>query len=253
MDVLFQYFFFKIKKNILLLGRLMASLSSCVFKFLGFYTLTLSLHSFGVVMFSRLFFVRTTFVVLVAAAVAGCASNTSYSSTALLDCNDGYTRCAPKVEPVKKKPAADIVIDNSVQLASVEPVVNRITVPVVVSALFGFDEATVGGIELGDIIAFLIAHPAAELTLHGYTDPIGREDYNRALSYRRAAYVRERLLIAGVSAKQLKVVAHGENNLIVPAVSPDWTGSREALIKLYAANRRVEFEFFVPNIPTSSN
>lgn len=76
MDVFFQCFFFKIKKNILLLGRLTASLSSYVFKFLDFYILTLFLHSFGVVMFSRFFFVRTTFVVLVAAAVSGCASNT---------------------------------------------------------------------------------------------------------------------------------------------------------------------------------
>lgn len=55
MDVFFQCFFFKIKKNILLLGRLTASLSSYVFKFLDFYILTLFLHSFGVVMFSRFF------------------------------------------------------------------------------------------------------------------------------------------------------------------------------------------------------
>ncbi|MCW4629899.1 MULTISPECIES: OmpA family protein [Marinomonas] len=199
-------------------------------------------------MLSSVFCVRVTFVVLMAAAISGCGKFASQSSSATLDCDDRYTRCAVLSEQQNK-------VEKTVQNEEVPSVASPLIIlpPTVAPILFDFDRATASRLVLDEAAAFLIMYPESHLTLHGYTDPIGQEAYNQALSYQRAAYVRERLLMLGVSAAQISVQAHGESGLLVKEIPNTQVVSKDDLVKQYAANRRVEFEFSLPNTTTLSN
>ena len=198
-------------------------------------------------MFSSVFCVRTALVVLVAAAVSGCANFAAQSSGATLDCDDRYTRCAVLSEQQSKE---EVIIQNEETTDVSAPLI--VVPPTITPILFGFDQAKTTRLEFDEAVAFLIMYPDSQLTLHGYTDPIGQEAYNQALSYQRAAYVRDRLLMQGVSAAQISVKAHGESDLVVKEISNTQFSSKADWVKHYSANRRVEFEFSLPNT-TSSN
>jgi outer membrane protein OmpA-like peptidoglycan-associated protein len=70
----------------------------------------------------------------------------------------------------------------------------------------------------------------ARITATGHTDTSGPENYNMALSLRRANAVKDALVREGVPATAIAVVGRGEQGLLVP--TPD--GVREP------QNRRVE-------------
>lgn len=199
-------------------------------------------------MFSSLFCVRAAFVVLVATAVSGCANFASQSSEVALDCDDRYTRCAALSEQRNKE---ETTIQNEEVFSVSSPLL--IVLPVITPILFDFDQSKATHLEFDEAVAFLIMYPESKLTLHGYTDPIGQEAYNQALSYKRATYVRDRLLMLGVLATQVSVQAHGESGLVVKEISDTQTLTKEDLVRQYAANRRVEFAFSMPNMTTSSN
>ena len=71
---------------------------------------------------------------------------------------------------------------------------------------------------------------SARVTATGHTDTSGPENYNMALSLRRANAVKDALVREGVPAASIAVVGRGEQGLLVP--TPD--GVREP------QNRRVE-------------
>jgi outer membrane protein OmpA-like peptidoglycan-associated protein len=71
---------------------------------------------------------------------------------------------------------------------------------------------------------------SARITATGHTDTSGPENYNMALSLRRANAVKDALVQNGVPAAAIAVVGRGEQGLLVP--TPD--GVREP------QNRRVE-------------
>lgn len=196
------------------------------------------------------FFIRSLVVTSFVVLSYGCSSVTSDNIN--LDCNDRYTRCASKVDAVEmkqfKEPQA---VSKAPKVSSVASESSQAKIAVS-PVLFGFDEGTAVGLDLNDVVVFLNSFPNASLTLHGYTDPIGSDDYNMALSYRRADYIRERLLMSGVSKQQIFVKPHGENNLLVSAPEEP-LASRDSLKSMYAPNRRVEFEFKVSNASTLSN
>jgi outer membrane protein OmpA-like peptidoglycan-associated protein len=70
----------------------------------------------------------------------------------------------------------------------------------------------------------------ARITATGHTDTSGPENYNMALSLRRANAVKDALVREGVPATAMAVIGRGEQGLLVP--TPD--GVREP------QNRRVE-------------
>lgn len=198
---------------------------------------------------------QTAWAALVLVFLSGCSSVSSYDPVAL-NCDDRYTQCAPIVESVKKMaPVSDktmIEPQNTTQVSSTGAVSNdkvilkakaaSVVIPVIKPMLFDFDQSVTSSAYVRDVARFLMANSTAVVTLHGYTDPIGSERYNRALSYQRADTIRQRLRNAGVSAQQVRVEAHGENNLVVPE-SRSQTLTRAALIRQYAPNRRVEISF----------
>jgi OOP family OmpA-OmpF porin len=76
-------------------------------------------------------------------------------------------------------------------------------------------------------------YPQVKVTIAGYTDSIGTEQYNQGLSERRAQIVYDYLTSHGISEDQLEgPVGHGEND---PVASNDTKDGR-------ARNRRVEME-----------
>lgn len=98
---------------------------------------------------------------------------------------------------------------------------------------FGFNEATLSteAQEQLRAVADCLRGKPGRMTLEGHADERGTEEYNLALSNRRAAAVRRYLSTLGVSNDQMETVGFGENR---PATS---AASEEG----WAENRRVEF------------
>ena len=218
-------------------------------------------------MINRAFFGRSALAVVVLVVVSGCAQTVSNTTAAALDCNENYTRCAPLVErnSVDTSSFKETSLDtpaitntkNAGQEAATavasDAIKNKLTPPVLMPVLFGFDQATTNQLELEAVVRFLLTYPKVTLTLHGYTDPIGRQDYNQTLSYQRAKSVHDRLVLAGVAVQQVSITAHGENNLVVSEASGEKVRSRADLIEYYAPNRRVVLEFNLPDTSSSSH
>jgi OOP family OmpA-OmpF porin len=99
--------------------------------------------------------------------------------------------------------------------------------------LFDFDRSNInnaGQAVLDQVLAEAAKTGGVRISATGHADRSGPEDYNMALSLRRADSVREALIAGGVSADAITVADRGESEPAVP--TPD--GVKEQ------ANRRVE-------------
>lgn len=97
---------------------------------------------------------------------------------------------------------------------------------------FDFDDSTVGSVgqqTIDDAVAAAEQFSADGFAVTGYTDSSGSEQYNLALSLRRAEAIREALVSRGIANGAISLGGRGEDD---QAVSTD-DGVREA------ANRRV--------------
>ncbi len=98
---------------------------------------------------------------------------------------------------------------------------------------FDFDKSVInpaGQAVINDVLADAAKHAPSSVSVTGHTDRAGPEDYNMALSLRRADAVRSALITGGVSADKITVAGRGESEPAVPTAD----GVREA------KNRRVE-------------
>ncbi len=86
------------------------------------------------------------------------------------------------------------------------------------------------GAVLDDLRAFLLVHPAPEITVIGHTDRVGTVASNDTLSVNRALAVRDFLMAAGLKANSIEFTGRGEREPAVP------TSDEVAEAK----NRRVE-------------
>lgn len=89
---------------------------------------------------------------------------------------------------------------------------------------------------LAKVAAFFSRNPESKASIEGYTDNVGADDYNYALSQRRASAVQNALLQMGVPADRLSTRAYGEEN---PVAGNDTSAGRQL-------NRRVEIVFATP-------
>jgi OOP family OmpA-OmpF porin len=99
--------------------------------------------------------------------------------------------------------------------------------------LFDFDRSNInnaGHAVLDQVLAEAAKTGGVRISATGHADRSGPEDYNMALSLRRADSVREALIAGGVAADAITVAGRGESEPAVP--TPD--GVKEQ------ANRRVE-------------
>jgi OOP family OmpA-OmpF porin len=98
--------------------------------------------------------------------------------------------------------------------------------------LFDFDKSNInkaGKAVIEQVLADAAKMGAVSISATGHADRAGPEDYNMALSLRRADSVREALIAGGVAADKITVAGRGESEPAVP--TPD--GVKEQ------ANRRV--------------
>lgn len=98
---------------------------------------------------------------------------------------------------------------------------------------FGVDSSELSGEArqaLNDVTAVLRQYPETRISVAGYTDSTGTQDYNQRLSERRAAAVGDYLVQGGVESQRLSRVGYGESR---PVASNDTQQGR-------AQNRRVE-------------
>ncbi|WP_430391629.1 OmpA family protein [Dyella sp. 20L07] len=107
-------------------------------------------------------------------------------------------------------------------------------------ALFDFDKAdlTVKGHQQLDQLLETVrsASQVQNILIVGYTDRLGSDSYNLALSQRRAASVREYLVDNGVPAAAIQIEGRGKANPVVDCPNT----ARAKLIVCLAPNRRVE-------------
>lgn len=138
--------------------------------------------------------------------------------------------CASLVQPV------------AATVAAAAPAVGHYTLKA--DALFAFDRADIdsirpeGLVALNHIAGDLNAHAAqiASVSIKGYTDRLGGEPYNRALSQRRADAVRNYLVSHGVDASKISAEGLGSATPLVDCMNV----GRRALVACLAPNRRVE-------------
>ncbi len=98
---------------------------------------------------------------------------------------------------------------------------------------FDFDKSNItaeGQKTINDAVAAAKAGGSSQVTLTGHTDRSGSEQYNLALSLRRAEAVKANMIKQGVPASAIVVIGKGESQNLVPTAD----GVREP------QNRRVE-------------
>jgi len=100
---------------------------------------------------------------------------------------------------------------------------------------FNFDKHKKIALEDDRIIALVIDvlknNPDARISIDGHTDSIGKKSYNQALSQKRATYVKDYLVKAGIEPTRMEVNAFGESMPIAGNTSEEGR----------TANRRVAF------------
>jgi len=84
---------------------------------------------------------------------------------------------------------------------------------------------------LEDAYNALVANPEVQVEISGHTDSVGSDEYNQALSLRRAQAVKNWLVQRGIAGNRMKTVGKGEKE---PIASNDTADGR-------MENRRIEF------------
>ena len=76
-------------------------------------------------------------------------------------------------------------------------------------------------------------YPNSTITIEGFADPAGSQDYNIMLSRRRAQNVMNALVSSGLTGNPLRAIGYGETRQVNPGAAADDPGAE--------ANRRVVF------------
>lgn len=117
---------------------------------------------------------------------------------------------------------------------------NQIRVTLPGDVLFDFDKSDIRADArpvLGQLAGVLLSMPGDPVVITGHTDAKGSDDYNQALSERRAELVRNWLADLGVEADRMTPDGMGEAQPVAPNQHPDGSDDPEGRQK----NRRVEF------------
>jgi outer membrane protein OmpA-like peptidoglycan-associated protein len=113
---------------------------------------------------------------------------------------------------------------------------DRGTVVTLSDVLFDTAQATLkpgADLALNRLATYLNGHPQTKVIIEGHTDSRGSEEYNAALSERRARAVATALETRGIPAEQIQTAARGKS---FPVASNDTPEGRQQ-------NRRVEIVF----------
>ncbi|HXS55615.1 MAG TPA: OmpA family protein [Hanamia sp.] len=125
-------------------------------------------------------------------------------------------------------------IKNDIPGAKVERVDEGIKVEFNEKILFAFSKSDIGDSakkNLNALVGVLNKYPNTNIEIQGHTDSRGTDEYNMALSVRRATTVRDYLQAQGIASSRMTIKGYGES---APAYTNDTPEGQ-------AQNRRVEF------------
>jgi len=169
----------------------------------------------------------------------GCVRTSDWSpQSATAQCNPELLQRTAAPAVVEEAPpvaqTGPSVPPDTAEIAAVEP--QREAININENALFGFDKAVLRNEDrqrLDEVLSQMENIPKdATIKITGYTDSVGSEEYNRALSMRRARAAQEYLVNKGVDPNRIVILGMGESN---PVASNDTAEGR-------AMNRRAEIE-----------
>ncbi len=133
--------------------------------------------------------------------------------------------------------------------APAAPAAARETFTVLADALFRFDKAgrdemLPGGMERLALVAERLKRyrTIQSLTVVGYTDRIGGDEYNEKLAMSRAQTVKAYLESLGVKAVNVQVKGQGKRESLTASACSDKQLGREELVQCLQADRRVMIE-----------
>jgi outer membrane protein OmpA-like peptidoglycan-associated protein len=142
---------------------------------------------------------------------------------------------APAPAPVAAAPAPA-----PAPVAAPAPAAKPAVITFGASDLFGFNSATLTPKARASLDQQVVSRVRSlklnSVKVDGYTDHLGRDDYNQKLSERRAEAVKGYLASQGVEASKIQATGHGEANPVKTCTQKN----RKALIDCLAPNRRVE-------------
>ena len=161
-----------------------------------------------------------------------------------------HKRAAPVMAARMTSPEPSVAAAPTIVAAAPTPVIpapapprfERITLAA--TELFEFDRAELRmpQAKLDEVAVALSNNPQLNnITISGYTDRLGSDQYNMKLSQRRADAVKAYLTNKGIAASRLTAVAKGESNPVVVCTNK----KRADLINCLEPNRRVEVEQIV--------
>ncbi|MDQ6831497.1 MAG: PorV/PorQ family protein [Gemmatimonadota bacterium] len=152
---------------------------------------------------------------------------------------NGAVRRAVEEQLRNLRPLLDSLKNQKVEIlhdttTSITTLIQKYIVPI----SFGFDSSVVNDTavtllrQVADVIKKV--YPTALVTIEGFADPAGSDEYNRRLSLRRADAVKEILVKQfGMPEKQLKTVGYGKTRPVFAGAQGNQAGAE--------ANRRVVF------------
>jgi len=104
-----------------------------------------------------------------------------------------------------------------------EPPLGAQSTPAQLVFRFGFDRAELNAEDqrtLAEHATYLIRHPEVSISVRGHTDSYGDPRYNQSLSERRARFVADKLMEAGVPRAQVQIVGLGDSEPLALASQP---------------------------------
>lgn len=150
----------------------------------------------------------------------------------------------PKPEPAPAPPAPKAEVAPA-PAPPPPPVMRYEPVKIILEDIhFDFDKATLTSVAkeiLKRNVQLIKRNPGIQVQIEGHACAHGTDEYNMALSERRANAVKEFLVKDGISPDRLTTISYGETRLAMPEIpTPKNKYSTEA-----KANRRVHFEVLV--------
>ena len=98
---------------------------------------------------------------------------------------------------------------------------------------FGFDSSALSPTARADMrraLAYMTYNPDVEVSIVGYTDPIGTPSYNMGLGSRRADAVASILLAGGIALERVSSVSAGETSPVSTKPADYWRNRRVTLV-----------------------
>ncbi|MEW6363368.1 MAG: OmpA family protein [Acidobacteriota bacterium] len=118
----------------------------------------------------------------------------------------------------------DTSLDKRLQRLGATVTDHDVTIRLPGSILFDFDKAGIrpdAERTLTEVLEVLKAYSQRSVRIEGHTDSIASDAYNRELSERRAAAVRDWLVKHGLGGSRLRPMGHGESQPVAENTTPE--------------------------------